>query len=363
MNLIYKTIYFMRGHYTLSQTWNTFKYVLSKKTTYLKYSPISLNIYVTDRCNQHCNMCHQHSLNRPLNNPYRHDPCDDMSFSKFKQIADMFRQAIFLNLAGTGEPFSNEDIFDMIKYGANVRRMAVSCITNGTLLGDKIDQIINSPLHLISISVNGYNAEEFGRMTKNPKQNYNDILTNISQLVEKKRSKGSRSPQIRILHIVYKGNYKYIPNVVKLADELGVDSLVFFNLLPVDIPGFTEDQCLYEDDQDVIDVISSVERPKSKLVVYTPNLLQRVITKRVCSDYFEKIRVDSRGSVTSCGAIIQASERYGNVFRDKDVWNNDHFRNMRRMFLGNSVPLLDCCRICEGNSNYKRVIIKGEKAI
>lgn len=356
--IIRKTYHFTRYH-TIPHIWNTFRSVTAKKTCILKYNPISLGIYVTDRCTLQCNMCHAHSPNRPLNNPYRHEPCEDMSFSKFKQIANKFRCAISLSLVGTGEPFLNEDIFDMIKYGANLH-MQVGVITNGTILDDKIDKIINSPLRSISISLNGYNAEEFCRMTENPEQFYYDIVRNISNLVEKRKKKNKQHPEIGMSYIAYKENYKYIPNIVNLADELGVDSLQFHNLLPIDIPGFTKDQCLYEGDQEVIEVISSVDKPKSKLRVIMPVLLQSTITERRCSGYFHSIRVDSRGSVTACHAVIQASEKYGNVFSDKDVWNNEYFRNMRGMFLDKSIPLLECCKTCSSNSTFKPTILQGK---
>ena len=152
-----------------------------------------------------------------------------------------------------------------------------------------------------------------------------------------------------------------MPDIVNLADELGVDWLQFHNILPIDIPGFTKDRCLYEDDHDVVEVISTVATPRSRLKVILPVLLQTAITERACSGYFRSIRVDSRGSVTSCPAVIQASEKYGNVFRDKDVWNNEHFINMRRMFMDKSIPLLECCKTCTSNSPYKPIILQREK--
>lgn len=355
--IIYRLI--LHQH-TISQTWNTIRYATSRKSTYLKYAPITLTIYPTDRCTLACNMCVDHSPNRPKNRPYLHEPCEDMTFNKFKSIVDRFKLAVFLDLIGVGEPFLNKDIFKMIDYGAKVRKMHVGTVSNGTVLNDKIDQIINSPLHAISISLNGYNAQEYYKMSGASKQAFNTVLMNISELVEK-RNNDRRNLEIKMSCICTKKNYKYIPNMVKLADELGVDVLDFHNLIHSEIPGFTKDQCLHESDEDVIEVISSVDAPKSGLIVNMPKLLQ-LTPHRLCNWYFEDIRVDSNGNVGSCGKVIAANKLYGN-YLDTDVWNNNHFRSMRQMFLDESIPLLDCCKTCTCNSKYKSVVLYGRNSV
>ena len=355
--MIYRLI--LHQH-SIFQVRNTIRSVTSRKTTYLKYAPIAITVYPTDRCTLTCNMCINHSLNMPQNSPYLHEPCKDMTFSKFKSIVDRFKSAIFLDLIGSGEPFLNKDIFDMIDYGAKVRKMHVGTVSNGTILNDKIDQIINSTLHTISISLNGYNSHEYYKMSGASKQVFNTVLMNISELVEK-RNDNHRDLEISMSCICTKKNYKYIPNMIELADELGVDVLDFQNLIPSEITGFTKDQCLYENDVEVIEVISNVDVPKSGLIVNMPKLLQ-LKPHRLCKWYFKGIRVDSEGNVGSCGKVIASNKLYGNYF-DRDVWNNNHFSEMRQMFLDESIPLLDCCKTCTCNSNYKPVILYGRNSV
>lgn len=338
--------------HTIAQTLNTIRYATSRESTYLKYAPIALTVYLTDRCTLACNMCVNHSPNRPQKCPYLHEPCEDMTFNKFKSIVDRFKLVVFLGLIGVGEPFLNKDIFKMIDYGAKVRKMHVGTVSNGTTLNDKIDQIVNSPLHAISVSLNGHNSQEYYKMSGSSKQVFDTVLMNISELVEK-RNNNRRNLEIKISCICTKKNYKYIPNMVELADELGADVLDFHNLIPSEIHGFTKDQCLYESDEGVIEVISSVDAPKSKLIVNMPKLLQ-LKPHRSCKWYFQGISVDSNGNVGSCGKVIAPNKLYGN-YLDKNVWNNNHFSKMRQMFLDESIPLLDCCKTC--NSKYKPVVL------
>lgn len=340
------------------QLWNSLKYVLSlslsKRKEYLNYYPISLTIYVTDRCTLKCNMCIHHSPNMPKNFQYYHDPCD-MSFDTFKKIIDKFKYANNLDLIGVGEPFLNDDIFDMIKEG-NMHKMRVSSVTNGTILHDKIEDIIKSPLDSLSISLDAHNANAYYKMRGGSKKTFDTVLENINTLVEK-RNKNKCKLELRLSYICTKTNYKYMPDMVKLADDLGVDALDFQNLIPNPMQGFTEDQCLYEDDHDVIDVIQSVDKPKSELVVYMPKLLQRTVTDRLCESYFRNIYIDGKGNVCGCGRVETPNQEYGNVFKEKDVWNNNYFRQMRMIYLNNSIALPDRCRTCVNNSKYKQIVL------
>lgn len=342
--------------HTLPQMWNiSIKYMFSRKKEYLKYSPIKLGLYVSDRCTLRCNICVNHAPNRPLNYRYSHQPCEDLSFDNFKKILGKFRSSIKLSLAGVGEPFLNKNIFDMIKYGSACK-MKVSTITNGTILHDKIGHIIQSPLSSIDLSLDAHNASAYNKMRGGSKQTFNNVLENITKLVENRNKSNSRL-KVGLTYVCTRSNYKYIPDMVKLADEMNADELSFQNLIPSPMRGFTENQCLYEDNIDVYEVISSVDEPKSNLIVYMPIPLQRTVTERLCKSHFNSIFVDAKGNVSGCGRVMAPNKEYGNVYKDKNIWNNSHFRRMRRMFLNKSTPLLDCCKTCVNNSNYKQIIL------
>lgn len=342
--------------YTLPQLWNSTVYKLNKlnrKKERVKYNPITLGLLTTDRCNLRCNMCIQHSLNRTFNYPYYHQPCEDLSFNIFKKIVDKFRHSRQIFLSGVGEPFLNKDIFDMIKYG-NMCNKKVIVTTNGTILHDKIDRIILSPLSSIEISLDAHNASAYYKMRGASKRIFDTVLENIIGLVENRNNSGLN---IGLSYVCTKSNYKYIPDMVKLAEDLGVDELGFQNLIPSNMQGFTADQCLYEDDNDVCEVILSVDEPKSKLVVYMPILLQRTVTERLCKSHFNSLFVDAKGNVSGCARVMTPKEEYGNVFKEQDVWNDSYFRRMRRMFLDESIPLLDCCKTCVNNSKHKQILL------
>lgn len=348
---ILKIINFHSG----SQIANLLKCRFAQRQEVLKYNPTSLTLFISDRCNLNCNMCLNHSKNRPEDHICKKEPCLDMNFDTFKSILNNFNNACFLCLAGRGEPFLNNDIFEMIKYGSN-QKMKISVITNGTLLSDKIDQIIDSKLNSIEISLDAFNPAEYKKMHNASDKIFYSVVDNIRELVEKRDKKIGCRLNIGVSYICANFNYKNISEVIRLAEDLQIDSLMFHNLLPFGILGFSDDECLYDDDPNVLDVIQKINRSRKKINIFLPRIYKRNSNARLCNWYFSNLNIDSEGNVSSCGAKIPPNKKYGNIFRDNDVWNKKHFKQMRRMFLDNKIQLLDCCKICPNNSyDFKTV--------
>lgn len=333
------TLNFVREH-SLPQTGNMVKYKISKQrqSTYLRYYPLHLIILITSKCTQKCNMCPQKKPNRYIDS----FKFDDISFGNFKMILNKFKYAVKLDLTG-GEPFLHKDVFDMIEFG-NKNKMSVEISTNGTILNDKIDQIINSSLSSLNISLDAHNPSAYEKMHGDSKQVFDTVIKNITELVER-RNWFNKNLELQISYICTKANYKNIPDMVRLAEDLKVDILNFCNLVSFGISGFSDDKCLYEDNSDVVDVIESLDPPKSKLIVHMPKLYKRTTVDRYCKFPFTTLTLDSNGNVSTCCAISPHRD-YGNVFYHEDVWNNRHFQTMRGILFEKSFPLPGLCKTC-----------------
>jgi MoaA/NifB/PqqE/SkfB family radical SAM enzyme len=339
-----RAISLLRNH-TASQVWNRAKYEMRKfggfNSTYLRYEPAWLVLFITKRCNLSCKMCPS----------YRHPSglsavpeTVDMPIDVFEWIINRFNRAIDLTLTG-GEPFLHSNIFEMIDY-AHQHRMRTRIPTNGIALHNMLDRVAHSPLWLLNISLNACNSEEFFELHGGSEQAYNTLLEDISKLAEM-RNRYNRNLRITISYICTKANYRSIPNMVELAEGLGVDEIDFLNLIPHGIPGFLPDQCLYDDDSEVIEVIKGIPSPKSNLEVVMPRLYKRRYVERRCNFPFLILPIHANGDISPCCQIAPQRD-YGNVFTDKDVWNNSTFRGQREIFTNESLSLPDFCKTCHG---------------
>jgi MoaA/NifB/PqqE/SkfB family radical SAM enzyme len=339
--LAVKYFRFAKRH-TFLQSWNAAKYKITEKlpfrSTYLIYEPINLTIRLTSKCNQRCSFCPRIS---PITESH-YLVFNDMTLDNFKSIIDRFRRAININLTG-GEPFLNKEIFEMIEY-AHTKRMRVTVATNGVLTYGKADQIINSSLSEIFFSLHADNPVDYERMHGVSKKEFYKISETIEDLVKKKKVH-SNNLKLSINSVCTKSNYRKIPDMVSFAEALGVNRLIFLNLIPFSIPGFTKEQSLYESDQDVIDLIESIELKNSELKVMMPVLYKHTITDRSCKMPFRDLTINGDGLVSICCELTE-DEKYGNVLKNEDVWNNIYFRKAREMLLDGSKQLFDVCNFC-----------------
>jgi radical SAM protein with 4Fe4S-binding SPASM domain len=299
-------------------------------------------------------MCPYKSPNRPEDLLM----CDDMSLDVFKQILDRFDSALEIGLTG-GDPFLHDDIFEMINY-AHHKKMKVRIPTNGIFLHNRIEQIASSSISYLNISLNAHNNKEFAQQCGASKQDYDRLLEDIRELVEK-RNRYHTSLRLSISYICTKSNFQNIPKMAELAENLGVDELNFLNLIPYGIEGFLEDMCLYDDELDVLNLIRSVSRAKSNLTIYMPKLYKRIGYKRKCVMPFRTLSIDSDGNISPCCQIAPKTV-WGNVFQQADVWNNSTMKEKRNVFIDKSLPLPIFCKTCH-SMVPKRTVLKGHRKI
>ena len=103
------------------------------------------NIYVeiTKACNLSCKFCPSSSNNNKK---------EYLSFEKFKYIIDSIKDytnGIYLHILG--EPLLHKEIFDFIDYASQF--LKVSLTTNGHLIKNHLDELINSNLYVLNISL------------------------------------------------------------------------------------------------------------------------------------------------------------------------------------------------------------------
>ncbi len=347
---------FVQGKKTMGQMLNLFKFFCGNKKDIVNWDPLYISVFPTFRCTLSCDMCLTHSTK--FENPYGQKPCKDIDFEHFKQVLDTYKNALAVNLIGNGEPLLNKDFFRMVEYASNEMKMYIFSSSNGIIVGEHIEEIINSSLDSFSISLNGHNSIDFNRMTGMHEKWFDVICENIVELVRYRDLKKSKL-EILVSIILDKKNYKYLNEIIYFADHLGVDKILLFQFLSYPISGFTaEERCLFTDDSDVLEAFTQVNSIPSKIrkKVVLPPLLDRVMhNNKYCSVPFYNISVDGDLNVGSCSCQLLNLSGNGK-FYDGDLWNNAHFREMRRRVMDPEFPLLEPCKRCYNNTNHSRMI-------
>ncbi|MCI4624648.1 MAG: radical SAM protein [Candidatus Magnetoovum sp. WYHC-5] len=180
-----------------------------KGARYNKY-PRCITLYLTERCNFKCPMCHVKDS--------RAEKGKDLDFTLVeKVIKESKRYTPCIQFLG-GEPTLYEPIIDAIKL---VKRngMLTTMTTNGLLLQRHAEGIVDSGLNFLSVSLDGWD-EESQKKRGNVAGSFNKIIDGIKYLI---KYRGRRVfPILKISTIVTKNNFEHLENIVELTKGLGI---------------------------------------------------------------------------------------------------------------------------------------------
>jgi pyrroloquinoline quinone biosynthesis protein E len=253
----------------------------------------------------------------------------------------------FVLVLSGGEPLLNPDFFKIVNYAGSFFPI-IHLTTNGILLGKYLSEIIESPLTNINISFDAVDSDEYNRMRcGNIASGMFDIVKeNMRRLVEiNKRNK--KKMRIIISSVVGRMNYRNMDNFIKMAIGLGVDAVNFQNICGFNCNELSK-QTLMVEDKDVVNYINNLKLKYKKFSVVYPKIYSVDKKKRGCRQCFDAITVDADGNVGPCSVMVPKSDtEYGNLFSEKEVWNNNAYQKLRSSLLDDSKPLVsEYCRDC-----------------
>ncbi len=329
---------------------NNIKYKFSTPQPVLSYAPLSLTLWICNRCNLKCGFCLK-NIDGLWN---RRQILPDMTLDTFKKILALFKTASSISFISDGEPLLNKDFLDMVDYTLKFKKRisSVSLVTNGTLIdGAMAEKLILSNLSSIEISLKAASPEEFQKVTKSSKIYYDRVIDGIKCLVALRKNL-KVDKKIGLSYVLYKSRLAQMPEAIELASSLNVDYLLFHNFVPYgkfDSEGAKE--VLFCDDQEVAMFIQKLKKIPQKIEIRWPLLLRKNNYSGYCHSLFHTLIIDSMGHVGMCGlALPPPSSEYGNIFKDKNIWNSKHFVEMRRCFLSQQKnkrdELPNGCKFC-----------------
>lgn len=351
----------------------------SEKREYLDSYPLNLQIEHTNFCNARCIMCsHCFTKNHGASNLSEDNLC------YLKEILPYVHR---ITLHGYGEPFMHPDIVKILRmydsYG-----IKMTCNTNASIMNPELAELIHKCFYDISISCDGATAYTYEHIRQG--LNFETFKKNVRLL----RSHGERL-FMRMAVVIMRQNLEELPDIVRLAAELGFQEVLFVDVTT---------QGLLENEKDslieypaaakhFIDCAKSIGE-KLKLSVKVPEYIMNLeseeawekdvrrihafplfkgeefteqLYKRykesgfiettmpatkenflipgeyscegICDFVMERPYINAKGDVFLC--CTNWMHVVGNVYRDggfEAVWNGEIMRGIRRMFYNGEFP-------------------------
>lgn len=301
--------------------------------------PMMLVLSFAYPCNALCPHCPY--TNSSIRKEYRDAPY--MSEAIFKKIADESGpHGAYLRISGGGEPMLHPQAVELLVYAKKVG-CKIGLITNGSKFDQESSRaLLAAGVDMIEFSVDARDQETYATVRKG--LDWQTLVENTKLML-------------------------------RLRDELGSSSKIIasaVNQLGVDVD---EVERYWVEDIGVDYVI------KRKFLTWGANTVldgERSADPAVylntdeipCPFIFERLNIDSRGTVMVCGYDISANTSMGNVASEsiRDIWHGPGFEFYRSRHLagqGKDIPLCSGCpdwKYRSWDHNYWKVVEKSQQA-
>jgi radical SAM protein with 4Fe4S-binding SPASM domain len=293
-----------------------------------------LQIETSSECNFRCASCALSLAG--YDRPERH-----MTAAELRRILDAFPDAAKIELQGVGEVFLNQELFDLIKVATD-RGIQVHTFSNASRIErSTAAAVVASGLTLINFSMDGADEPTFKKLRKGGTlKRYRRCVLN---LIEARAAAGVTHPTIGVMSVLSKANYRQAPQMIAIAESLGVDHIILTKLnagpKPDQVP-----LLLGAEELAWLDALPPYRGPLEVHRAYTP------WTRAERMDcYWPKsmtyVTVD--GDVTPCCNYYDSRElKLGNVYEQSgaEIWNGEAYRAFRRKLLAGELP--SKCKTC-----------------
>ncbi|MFC1879088.1 radical SAM protein [Chloroflexota bacterium] len=312
----------------------------------IQHSPQVVFIEVTNRCNLLCETCPRTYFQR--------EPLKSLSLEEFIIIADQFPNMKRASLHGIGEPLLNRQLPEIIRY-LKGRQVEVLFNSNGTLLTPTWQKkLVESGLDSYRCSIDGARPETYASIRG--VDLLDRLLVGLGGLVKTKARLGAKKPDISIWCVATRENLRELPELIRLAAELGVPEvylqrMTYFSQEPEQQSGMAKDElAIFGEAQELqeriiveceslsaeleIDFLASGARDaRNSLAAARPS---DFAPWQACMRPWTTAYITANGNCLPCCISPFATHDYeslilGNIFEQPftDIWNNELYQKWR----------------------------------
>jgi radical SAM protein with 4Fe4S-binding SPASM domain len=291
--------------------------------------PFTISVEPTTACNLRCPECPSglRAFTRPTGN---------LKADFFRRmLTELHRDLLFLIFYFQGEPYINPDFLEMVAH-AHQQGIYTITSTNGHFLSvENARHTVTSGLDRLIISVDGATQEVYEQYRKSGKLEV--VLQGARNVVACKRALGSRTPHIIFQVLVVRPNEHQIPDIFRLAQEIGVDEVKLKTAQVYD----------YEQGNPLIPL-----NPRYARYTLHADGTYRIKNKLLnhCWKLWHACVITWDGTVVPCCFDKDASHRLGSLQEStfRAIWHGKKYQAFRKQLLGGRKNINICTNCTEG---------------
>ena len=181
--------------------------------TVLQSYPRRLVLELTNACNLNCVMCGRNAAN------FKPTVFDMDVFRSFEPIMDTIEE---VTLMGWGEPTIHPHFIEMLEIIDKHSARKYFC-SNGMNLKKIKDAIFDYHVDVFAVSLDGATDETNSRIRRGSK--IEQITEDLKDIIRLKKERGLKYPWINFVFCAMQSNIRELPDLVRLAAEIGIEEV------------------------------------------------------------------------------------------------------------------------------------------
>lgn len=310
--------------------------------TILESYPRRLVFELTNACNLNCVMCGRNAAD------FKPTVFDMDVFRSFEPLMDIVEE---VTLMGWGEPTIHPNFIEMLQIIDKHEARKYFC-TNGMNLGKIKDAIFDYNVDVFAVSLDGATDETNSRIRRGSK--INQIVADLKDIVKIKKERGLKYPWINFVFCAMRSNIEELPEMVKLASEIGIEEVKVVYLTVFEKELLKES--LWGHEELVRDVFEETIRVADELgiVLKLPHYIgQDEAGDKYHKDCFVSWRdffLGSDGYVRPCMSTPVQFFSYDKDKEFMELWNAPQYQNYRGT-VNDQRSMDNPCRRCYQSSH------------
>ncbi|MGC8666564.1 MAG: radical SAM protein [Chthonomonadales bacterium] len=326
--------------------------------------PLGITFKPTLSCNLRCRMCAFVASGAVFTNPK-----DSLPLEVWKAVVDdvaPWRPYIWFT---GGEPTLYPHFVPLVR-AIKEKGLMTGVTTNGTTLKHKAAEIMEAPMDLMVVSIDGKGS--IHNTVRGHERAYDRTIEGVLEIQELKKRLGSRKPALIVNCAMTPDNYEHIGDLVEVAEMLGADALNFQHLWQLtnkmveahnakwgEFHRVSYDDCGGMEPKPVdVEQVIRVVREVKQMDCRVPVLFHPEISDDEIRTYYNEPETFVRRSPAACawlntdilpnGDVSPCFDMIcGNITQEpfSRIWNNFAFREHRkRLSVEGDFPI--CARCC-----------------
>jgi len=311
-----------------------------EKSTDEKYIPLVISWNMTLRCNLKCAHCY---INAEETKTSVKELSTDAAKMLIHQITEVSKPLLILS---GGEPLLRDDIYEIIKYGAD-RGLRMGMGSNGVLIDDEVaKKLKEAGMWTVAISLDSSIPERHDE--------FRGVKGCWQHAVDAIKALKKAGIQVQVNCTVTQQNYDEVEDIMALSEKLGVENFHLFFLVPTGRGTDIEDITPQMYEEMITKTLAKTTKYKLNVKPSCAPQFMRVAKEqgvdmsrwvRGCMAGLYYCRIYPSGEVTPCPYMPVS---LGNIREKsfKDIWfNSKVFQSLRDFD-----QLKGKCGVCEHNS-------------